>query len=918
VSEGTSPARKHEESALAVHRRSSSSSQHRSHQDDRGNDRETQQRTLSISVPVPICSEAASGVTEALGQPTQSTGLSFASDDSAEKDGLSKADVNCLFSGAPHFTIQKSSRGKALPEAFFPWDKNVELGDLCGCRALQHESFALGTLHAHLPIPGTPSSPDTQRLSEKREKWKRPGFDLGIYEVPNRLGLEGKEPGTVGFGYFLELPVGDILRMEKDSKESKSPSYEQIAHMSSTEALKTLQLGEGAATVGKHAPRQDRLQLIRDGSRSWKRLGVRDIEMETIVKRLARISDGHDELVSKGFKVTIFDRQSCEELYDELFRTILFPPKEISHVEKCKSLEIQIEAIAKVLTTPGAWIDFSYVEWRLHLGQILWEVPPHDGEDMSGIKESPGAERKWLFVQLLLSIELVLRLDAALRVGMSDGPNDVPITSREINHFNKLRNTKLEWDLIVARRFIDHIRVDHWTPATLTVPASPGSHRKQSRMSHFKRKMGFQRDVVDDGVWNCRLTPRHPELQLEGLRLYAELIDWPNRTKVLDALQSKLDGKSSHDKLLIDPIPSPGEVIPSPHSWNSITPSNNVFNVLNGRYFVQLRPPTGDAPGGWLTRSWLTGLVLPGASTPHLLITSILENDPYAIDRLGTTAALLGGFLLDGRSWWSQSCVVGRVLAPHNGGTESMGCINTPNLSVVDHKGKPFEDGWVTVQVEQIPSARERTRIGDGIKVGEESSPLGAGQGKVLRKEFSMPPVDLFGSLEQVDVSVDVLALEEDQSKQHPRRDNKQPRENLAASVTFACKGSNASSVPPNVTFHLRYNVWFVVAQPCRLPDGHAKHLSCHPLHRTYTYTVKALPDLLSSTPPNHADISEPVWIVDACGNPDKDVFARAWCAQVGKNAIVARIGKVCVSCCIRMAKAVQIGIIIRVGYGQG
>jgi len=872
-------------------------------------------------------------VTETLHRPIQSTGLNFTIDGSTEKDGLSKADVNHLFSGAPHFTIQKSSRGKALPEAFFPWDKNVELGGLCGPRVLQHESFALATLHSRLPIPGTSRSPSAQGPPEKQEKWKRPAFDLGVYEVPNRLGFEGKEPGTVGFGYFLELPIGDVLRMEKDREKPNTPSYDQLAHMSTTEALKALQYGEASATIGKHAPRQDRLQLIRDGSKSWKRLGVRDIEMETILKRLARISDGHDELVREGFKVTILDRQGCGELYDELFGTILFPPEEIAHGEKHNSVKIQIEAVLKVLTTPGAWIDFSCVEWRLHLGQILWEVPPHDGEDMSGVKESPGAERKWLFVQLLLSIELLLRLDAVLRIGTSDHQSDVHITSYDINHFNKLRNTKLDWDLILARRFLDHIYVEHWTPPTSNVPVSPSIDHKQSLMSHFKHKMSFQDAAADDCVWNCRLTPRHPELQLEGLRRYAELIDWPNRTKVLDALQNKLDEKSSRDKLLIDPIPSPGELKPSPYSWNSITPSNNTLNVLNGRYFVQLRPPRGDNPGGWLTRSWLTGLVVPGASTPHLLIASILENDPYAIERLGTIAALLGGFLLDGRSWWSKTCIVGRVMAPHKGGTECMGCINTPNLSVVDHKGKALGDGWVTVQVEQIPSARKQTRIHDGIKVGDESSPLGTGQGKITSKEFLIPPADLFDSLEQVDVHVDVVAFKEGRSKPHPHPDNKQPRENLAASVAFTCKGSNASRLPPNIIFHLRYNVWFVVAQPCRLPHGHAtshasqsgqhpthkhaEHLACHPLHHTYTYTVKALPDLLSSTPPNHVDIKEPVWIVDARGNPDKDIFARAWCAQVGKNAIIARIGKVCVSCCIRMAKAIEVGIVIRVGHDQ-
>jgi len=54
--------------------------------------------------------------------------------------------------------------------------------------------------------------------------------------------------------------------------------------------------------------------------------------------------------------------------------------------------------------------------------------------------------------------------------------------------------------------------------------------------------------------------------------------------------------------------------------------------------------------------------------------------------------------------------------------------------------------------------------------------------------------------------------------------------------------------------------------------------------------------------------------VVDARGSPEKDVFIRAWCSQVGKNALVSRIGRTCLSCSIREARAIEVAIVIRVG----
>lgn len=58
----------------------------------------------------------------------------------------------------------------------------------------------------------------------------------------------------------------------------------------------------------------------------------------------------------------------------------------------------------------------------------------------------------------------------------------------------------------------------------------------------------------------------------------------------------------------------------------------------------------------------------------------------------------------------------------------------------------------------------------------------------------------------------------------------------------------------------------------------------------------------------------EPVWILDARCCRDKEVFARAWCAAVGVNALIGRASRTCLACCVREARAVGVGVVIRVG----
>lgn len=354
-------------------------------------------------------------------------------------DGLSKEDVRSLFFGAPHFMLEKGRHGKSYPQAFFPWNKDLEVSDLQDRRYLSHESFALTTLHAHLPIPDEmnwkPSS-----LPQQREAWRRPMLDLGIFETPNMLSLQGREPGTVGLRFYLEVPISERLRTIEKAKEEEKGYPGSFAKISANEALKN---EAKRPQTGKHAHRQDRSKLINDGPRAWERLGIRNVESSTIIERMTFLSVLHDEVVEHGLGDTILHRQSCAVLYDELFSKLLYPPANLTEESIDKhhraGLKVQIEALIKVLTTPGAWVDFSLVEPRIRLGQGLWQVPPYDGQLSDTSSCAIGAERKWLLLQILLAMELVVRLDAALRLGALDTFREFNLSGDEIHHFNKLR-----------------------------------------------------------------------------------------------------------------------------------------------------------------------------------------------------------------------------------------------------------------------------------------------------------------------------------------------------------------------------------------------------------------------------------------------------------------------------------------------
>lgn len=889
----------------------------------------------------------------------------------------------------------------------------------------RHESFALCSLHAHLPVPyeinygdeeqehihvtredkamsptrpaaattrsdfegatttNAESVPKTRsHTSEGKETGKRPMFDLGIYERPNMLSLQGVEPGTLGMRNFLELAVADGLvtrgREEHGGRDSdigseRRASDVDIEKMAASEAFKVLAHDEGNATIGKHAPTQDRAQVLKGGPKAWKKIGVRGITIRSITERLEQISALRDKIVEKGWRYTVLDEFDGEALGQQLFGLFLYPPGKFG-VRKLSSehgegdLKVQIEALVKVLTTPGAWLDFSLPAERLLFSQNLY-TKEVTGEDVHGIR--PEEKRRWGLIQLLLSVELVVRLDAALRKGVAMHSKDLPISNEEIRHFNKLRNLKVDWDLVLARRWLDLCYAKR-LPKDVGQEQGKGMKRPEEQRStrmfgRMKHTLSFDKSGADpdNTEWDVAILPRQSKVMAEGLLRFGEHIGWPQQS--LDAIRQCLikkmhdSGTEEKEKMLARGVETLEHPYVPQHSMDRST--------------VELRQATEKTLGGPLSHAWLGGLVVPGYISCDLLMCTLLEHDPEALGKLGIIAHPRSGFVLDGKSYWSKTCIVARVLACMEGGKERMGWIGLPaSVGPVNEELEAFGDGWRVVVAKTPPKMRDSERIFDGDLLSKESSPLGTGHGRVMSREFSMVTDHILDDLgPKCEVKNVELMLNTGSGN---KEDGSAEYTALVGFQTLeGGKGAGEGELK-QLRFRLKYKVHFVGGHPCRPPHGHvgmqspqakgpgessineilaktqasesdttttegattprddthhshskadhpkhkhAEHLPAHPLHKSYKYMVKSMAEIIELDQNDHLPTpidkeAGNVWIIDARGNWEREVLVRAWCAKVGRHAIVSRVGKGCLACAVREAKGLEIGIVIRIG----
>ncbi|PLB49157.1 hypothetical protein P170DRAFT_446889 [Aspergillus steynii IBT 23096] len=898
---------------------------------------------------------------------------------SAETE-LAREDTEFLFSGAPVFLLDKGRHCHWYLQVIFPFDDHDPfIQNLWDRRPLAHASFTLCTLHAHLPLPDGwviqgDNTPVRLECWKRAAAPKRASFDVGIFETPNMLSMYGREPGTIGSCHFLELPICDAVRYVGPEVPRPMAGYMHLSSLPASAAYELMEHYQDPYSRCEDGTVHDRKELLCEGPLAWRRIGVRDIGLRTLVERLRELADVRDEILHGTKATSIMDRESVHELSRELFTNFLYPLPHfmMQGINNPHGIKAQIKALTVVLATPGAWANFSLAEWRLRAGQLLWEAAPHvDGDflDPSGCDKPwvhPTLERKWYLVQMLLAGELLLRLDATVRVGILGHSNELRPSMRDMLDFDRTRNGKVDWDIVVVRRLMDSFDISYVPDEPAVAPDEPSSpssptHQKSERHHHRFFENFIHRSEPPpvgpvESSWNCKLIPSRVHLQMQGLFVFADNIGWPGLETVKARLQSKI-GDDPTNQAIVDVYNTPTHnVVPDGLELGSNIDEMYSRSPSRRRLLLHCAQDTGEI-GGWITRSWLSGFVMPGEMINHLLMATMLENDPEAMAQLGPVVNLYGGVSYSGRSWWSKECIVGRVLASLDGTKESMGWISSPVVPKASQTSEDIHNSWFEVVVKPVPQLTGKPRIKQGQKLTHESSPLPVRNTQC--GAFSLPTD---GPVDGVKVTFEGLSFS--------GRDGQQPLQgspHLVAhkscmTVTLA---SETIKLPRTLSLPLTYNVQFIASHECRPPGGfisspntpsassagtgtdtnsssasssgssHKHHrLPGHPLYRTYAYKVLSLDALPEPSAPEtisldrmgmgrtlshhqHQHQQHEVIVLDARGSRDKETLARAWCASAGHNAIIGRVGRTCLACCIREAYALSVKTVIRVGEGH-
>ena len=275
---------------------------------------------------------------------------------------------------------------------------------------------------------------------------------------------------------------------------------------------------------------------------------------------------------------------------------------------------------------------------------------------------------------------------------------------------------------------------------------------------------------------------------------------------------------------------------------------------------------------------------------PFLIMNTLIDLDP---DPTTDDLALLShmhphcGFQYrSSYTYWSESCIVGRVLAP--GCRTAAGWVGP---------GRPTADlGRSQIARVRSRRCRQRLRLEDVESMGERSDALGPPAGAYPVEEYTLPQPDSRDVIDTVRVELlglkPVVVVEESTAalaQSGPRL--------FDATIQFAIDG---------VSWPLRlmYDVTFVSAWPCA--DGP------HPLFFDYAHERIRVDDIVGvrnwgglygpqqgsarSSPAQdsrrggdeHDD--EKVLVVEAFGVSDNEVLARAWCSHWGLGAVVADV----------------------------
>ncbi|KAK5994953.1 hypothetical protein PT974_03342 [Cladobotryum mycophilum] len=624
---------------------------------------------------------------------------------------LYEDDIEKLFSGAPQYFARSESHfpGAPHPSVAFPFDEELEIRDLTDHVQVEAKAWSGVTAWPHL-TRDTNRDPEARREAEETRKAH---FHVKCRERPNMLSMQGLEKGTIGYQAALELGVSDSLEEEQFGFES---------------------IGTKARAVVEARERM----LSKDG---W----LHRIPQPELLDRLQR----NGELYRKN----TLRKKSSTETYNDLFHTLMRPAKMILVDKKNpKSIPNQINALLKCLGAPNIWIDLTHVEWRVRLGQILWGNRYGDElDDDTSITDARSSteraeEKYWLLLQILVSSELLLRLDA-----ITDGEEFGASSFRSIDvvQFERAATLAVKWSILLARSWMENIDILKEDPAPLFL--NPAALRRGSTETghgwlaslaskislHDQHKHG-NRPPSPPHFYTIK--GRHGQRQVDGLTHFARKLQWPG----IDAYERRISESVQNmaaPASLQPPTPTPTPLKKESEkdsyfgAWDVTCQRGHHKERAHAR---RRRMAAALHSSGWLSKSYVFGLMLPGDALSHFLMATLLENDSEALARLGSFANLSSGFVYSDKSFWSTSCIVGRVLAAGNGSAECMGWVST------DIMPEGMGEGWINIEVHDVAAdiaqVGRKARLWGKRGLERESSILGDGkEDLVLPTDFTIP-----------------------------------------------------------------------------------------------------------------------------------------------------------------------------------
>ncbi|OAR01148.1 hypothetical protein LLEC1_06084 [Akanthomyces lecanii] len=763
---------------------------------------------------------------------------------------LSQGDIEKLFSGAPQYFARNEGPFISVPNpsVAFPFDENLQIRDLTD----------------HCQIEAKAWSGAEQR--------SRSHFFVRCRERPNMLSLQGLEKGTMGYQAALELGVSDALEEEQFGFDSIGKKARAIV-----DAREHMLSHEG-----------------------W----LHRIPESEVLGRLQRNGETYRNN-------TLKKRQSSES-YNDLFGNFMRPRYIALDKKDSHSLTNQIVALLKCLGTANVWIDLSHVEWRIRLGQILWGQPHGDRLDGDSsihnteCSSEMAEEKYWLLLQILMATELLIRLDAVTQ-GEEYGAGS--FRPMDVVQFERAANSTVRWSLLLARSWLDNIEVvadgestqddtfkqdvpsddtrsDHDPTLAQTIRAKSASWLA-AIVSHmpFNSHHGVNHMTPAFPARHYVVKGRNGQRQVDGLIHFAKKLRWPG----IEDYEARI---TTHMKEAVKNKPDTSMCDCGYDAKAKGDTKNDYFGTWDvtcqrGSHRERARArrrrlAAALHPSGWMSKSYVFGLMLPGDGLSHFLMATLLENDDVAMSKLGSFANLCGGFVYSGMSFWSTSCILGRVLAAGKGSAECMGWIST------DIVPTGVQDGWLNIDIrdvnEDVANLGKKSRIWAKRRLERDSSIVGDGnEDSASPADFTIPwenryrtpPANVYVNFSSLQLSPSSLSL-------HPTplpeimatpRHESAPAPDLfsqPASLTFRV---GIDGIPDRQhIFSLLYDVNFVNAHPCSPPRGvrfvkspssptireidvsgqaslgntsRSLHRMGHPLHKFFNYKVMHISEVI-------------------------------------------------------------------------